>query len=305
MTTTQASTSAPLLAFAQAMRSEYRATIPATGTPDAVAEVRSMAIAADNPVRQIPTRIYTPVNQGGKPLPIIVFMHGGGFVSGDLDTHDVLTRALANSVAAIVIAVDYRLAPEHPFPAGAEDGYAVLAWVGANAGELGGDAKRIAVAGDSAGGNLATVMAMLARDRSGPALVAQLLMYPTLSNKMDTASWQQFGEQNFPTRQVMQNVLAAYVPAGMSLYAPQIAPLWANLHSLPPALLQVGEHDPLRDECSAYAAQLTLAGVSATTKVYPASAHGFIQFFKDTEHQPHGAEGLRDGVAFLREAFSH
>jgi acetyl esterase len=304
MTTTPAPVSPPLLAFAQAMRSEYRATIPAAGTPDPVAEVRSLSIAADHPPRQIPVRLYLPARPDRTPLPVVVFMHGGGFVSGDLDTHDVLTRALANSLSAIVIAVDYRLAPEHPFPAGAEDGYAVLAWASTNADQLGGDAARIAVAGDSAGGNLATVMAMLARDRRGPGLVAQLLMYPSVGNKMDTPSWQQLGDRNFPTRQVMQNVLAAYVPQGMGACDSLIAPLWADLQGLPATLLQVGEQDPLRDEGSDYATQLAAAGVSATAIVYPGAVHGFIQFFKDTAHHPLGAQGLRDGVAFLRDAFS-
>jgi acetyl esterase len=121
---------------------------------------------------------------------------------------------------------------------------------------------------------------------------------------MNTHSWQQLGEQNFPTRFVMQNVLSAYVPDGTSAYEPLIAPLWADLLVLPPALLLVRENDPLLDECLDYVTQLAAVGVTASATVYPGSGHGFIQFFKDTERQPQGAHGLLDGVAFLRHAFS-
>jgi acetyl esterase len=166
---------------------------------------------------------------------------------------------------------------------------------------MNGDAKRIAVSGDSAGGNLAAAVAMVARDRGGPQIVAQLLMYPTLSNKMDTASWNAFGATNFPTRAVQTQVLKAYVPAGISPYAPLVAPLWGDHRKLPSALIVVGGEDPLRDEALDYSGELNKNGIEAKTVVYPGNHHGFVQYFKDKEHHPLGEAALDDGSAFLRE----
>jgi acetyl esterase len=141
---------------------------------------------------------------------------------------------------------------------------------------------------------------MLARDRRVPKIAAQWLMYPTVSNKMDTASWEAFGDKNFPTRTVNTNVIAAYVPQGTSPYAPTVAPLWGDLHGLPPALVQVGEFDPLKDENLAYAEALRKAGVDATAVVYKGQMHGFVQFFKDKAHNAEGESALDAGVAFVR-----
>ncbi|MEA1650930.1 alpha/beta hydrolase [Nitrospirillum sp. BR 11164] len=178
-------------------------------------------------------------------MPVVLFIHGGGFCAGDLETHEVLARAIANKAAALVVYVDYRLAPEHPYPAGLNDVYATLEWLGAHAGEIEGDAGRIALAGDSAGGTLAAATALLARERGGPAIVAQWLMYPTVSNKMDTPSWAEYGDTHFPTRAAKEIFMAAYIPADVDPYGPLVAPLWAESHAgLPPALVQTGEKDP-------------------------------------------------------------
>jgi acetyl esterase len=168
---------------------------------------------------------------------------------------------------------------------------------------IGGDSRRIAVSGDSAGANIATVLTLLVRDRSGPRVVAQWLMYPTVSNKMDTESWAKYGDTNFPTRTVITNVIAAYVPKGTSPYSALVAPLWANHSRLPPALVQVGELDPLRDENVAYAKALKAAGVDATAIVYPGQKHGFMQFFKDKANNPEGEKAIDRGAEFLRAAF--
>lgn len=294
-----------MVAFADGMRTNYRTMMPTAGSPDPVAEVRPVDIFATNPARNIPARLYLPLGTAGRAkLPLVLFAHGGGFVSGDLDTHDVMVRAMANRVGAIVISIDYRLAPEWPFPAGLEDVYATLLWASEHAEEIGGDASQIAVSGDSAGANLAAVSAILSRDRGGPKICAQWLMYPTVSNKMDTPSWQEFGDTNFPTRQVNTGVIAAYVPEGTSPYTSLVAPLWAEHKDLPPALVQVGELDPLRDENLAYAQALARAGVEAKAIVYEGQQHGFIQFYKDVAANPRGESALDDGAKFLRSKFS-
>ncbi|WP_426318151.1 alpha/beta hydrolase [Pseudoduganella sp. R-43] len=282
---------AELAKFAGEMRANYRSKIPATGAPDPVAAVRGLPI---------PARLYVPLGAAGNALPMVLFAHGGGFVAGDLDTHDVLARAIANRSGALVIAVDYRLAPEHPFPAGLDDVYAALEWLAKEGGSIGGDPQRMAVCGDSAGANLVAGAAILARDRRGPGIGAQWLMYPALDNRMDTASWHAYGEKNFPTRAMNMKVLAAYVPCGMDANAPLLAPMWARHEGLPATLVQVGEHDPLRDEGVAYAQALKDAGVDARARVYKDQQHGFIQFFKDAEHFPEGAAARDEGCAFLR-----
>ena len=291
---------AELAKFAEEMRGNYRSKIPAAGTADPVAEVRTLWINAEQPARIIPARLYVPQGAGEGSLPLVLFAHGGGFVAGDLGTHDVLVRAVANRSAALVVAVDYRLAPEHPFPAGLDDVYAVLEWLAKEGRKLGGNPQRIAVCGDSAGANLAAAVAILARDRAGPAIAAQWLMYPALSNRMDTGSWKEYGEKNFPTRSMNSKVIAAYLPHGVDPDGPLAAPLWADHANLPPALVQVGELDPLRDEGVAYAQALNDAGVEAQARVYEGQQHGFIQFFKDAEHFSEGAAALDEGCAFLR-----
>lgn len=289
-------------AFANDMRTSYRAMIPSAGVPDPVGKVLALDVPAGQPSRNIPVRVYWPADgRADERLPIVLFAHGGGFVSGDLDTHDVLVRAIAGRARVLVIAVDYRLAPEYPFPAGLEDVYAVLQWTADHADELGGDATRIVLCGDSAGATLSAATAMLARDRGGPRPVAQWLMYPSVSNKLDTASWAELGDAYFPTREVMRNVLASYVPPETSPYAPLLSPLLGNHAGLPPALIQVGQLDPLRDENVAYASSLNAAGVEASVVVYEGQAHGFIQFFKDYANHSRGEAALDEGIRFLTE----
>lgn len=287
-----------LLGVASEMRAGYRSMIATAGPPDGVAEVRTLSVPTAEAGREVRVRAYLPASPDGDAVPVLVFVHGGGWVSGDLDTHDVLCRALAVRAEVVVLSVDYRLAPEHPYPAGLEDVYEVLAWAGEHAQSVGGDPARLAIAGDSAGGNIAAAAAHLTRDRGGPELAAQLLMYPGLRNTMDTPSWVQWGH-TFPSRQVQAYVLAAYVPPGVSRLDPLVAPLWGDLRDLPPALILVGDRDPLRDECLEYADALRSAGGVAECRVYPGE-HGLVQFFKDKRSHPHGEEALADGVGFLR-----
>ena len=228
------------------------------------------------PAGDVPVRVYA--SERGGIRPALIYFHGGGFVFGNLDTHDAVCRALAKESGAMVISVDYRLSPEHKFPAAVEDSHAVTMWVAANAERLGVDARRIAVGGDSAGGNLATVIAMRCRDAGGPALASQVLLYPVTDfSSFETASHQELGEGYFLTRAAMEWFCGHYLPSSDLARHPEASPLLApNLRALPPALVITAEFDPLRDEGEAYAKRLRQAGVPVTMNRYPGMIHGFV-----------------------------
>ncbi|CAM2764465.1 esterase [Mycobacterium intermedium] len=237
--------------------------------PEPVGEVRDAVVAG--PDGDVPVRVYRP---DGDDLPILVYAHGGGFVFCDLDSHDGLCRSLANHVPAVVVSVAYRLAPEHRWPAAADDVYAVVQ--AAAAGTFGGDVSRVAVGGDSAGGNLATVSALMARDRGGPALAAQLLVYPVIAADFETESYRLFGKGFYNPKPAMQWYWDQYVPSVADRTHPYAAPLHGDLRGLPPAVLVVAGHDPLRDEALAYAAALKDAGVPLTLLEFGGGIHGFM-----------------------------
>jgi acetyl esterase len=227
------------------------------------------------PAGEIPVRIYTP--SAPAPLPLLVYFHGGGWVLGGLDTHDSTCRELASGAGCVVVSVDYRLAPEHKFPAAAEDCYAATQWAAAHAAELGADAKRLAVGGDSAGGNLAAVVAQMARDRGGPALVFQLLIYPVISATFDTASYRDNAEGYLLTAGDMRWFWNHYLGTPADGANPYAAPLCApTLAGLSPALVITAEFDPLRDEGELYAHRLEEAGVPARLTRYDGMIHGFF-----------------------------
>ena len=210
-----------------------------------------------------------------------MYFHGGGFVAGDLDTHDVPLRAVANRAGCVIVSVAYRLAPEHPFPAAPEDCYAATRWTAEHAAEIGADTGRLAVGGDSAGGNMAAVVCLMARDRGGPALRCQVMLYPDTNLLEDTASWQEFAETNKPviTREGKLANIALYLPGGTDRKTPYASPFYAeDLSGLPPALIVTGECDPQRDEGEAYAARLEAAGCTVTHTRYPGMIHGFFGF---------------------------
>jgi acetyl esterase len=240
--------------------------------PPAVAGVEDRIVAGS-----IPARMYWPLGGGASPAPLVVFLHGGGWVLCDLDTHDIPCRNLANATGSVVVSVDYRLAPEHRFPAAIDDAYAALAWAHEHAGELGADPARLAVAGDSAGGNLAAAVALAARDRGGPALRYQLLIYPVLDHDFDRPSYQENAVGNFLTAVHMQWYWDQYVPDVDARDNPLASPMRApELRGLPPAYVITAECDVLRDEGNAYAARLRDAGVPVTLSCAPGMFHGFF-----------------------------
>jgi acetyl esterase len=254
--------------------------------------------AVPGPAGEIPIRVYTPAGDG--PKPVIMYFHGGGWVIGDLDVCDNPVRRIANRTGAVVVSVDYRLAPEHTYPAAFDDCYAATAWVSEHAAELGGDPARIATCGDSAGGNLAAAVAIAARDRQGPPLAAQLLIYPVTDFNFTTGSYEENGDGYLLTKGSMQWFWAHYLGAQELGKDPFACPARAdNLVGLPPTFIATAEFDPLRDEGEAYAATLRAAGVHVTAKRYDGMLHGFAWTLGAT---PSGAVLIDDLAAAFRDA---
>jgi acetyl esterase len=243
------------------------------GPDEPVAAVEDRRIPG--PAGEIPVRIYRGVER--TPLPVLTYYHGGGFVIGSLDTHDATCRALAREAECLVVSVGYRLAPEHPYPAAPEDCYAAARWIAEQGEELGADPRRIAVGGDSAGGNLDAVVALMARERGGPHLLHQLLIYPVTDCAFDTPSYRENAEGYLLTRDMMQWFWEQYLAHPEDAHAPFASPLRAkDLSGLPPATVITAEHDPLRDEGRAYAARLHEAGVAVEERLYEGMFHGFF-----------------------------
>jgi len=261
----------------RAKLAEFRELAGSTLPPnDRVARTDHLAPGPEG-APDVPVRLYRPVDASG-PLPCLVWIHGGGMILGTIDADDFTCDALSEAVGCAVVSVGYRLAPEHPHPAPVEDCFAALRWVAASAAELGLDPARIAVGGGSAGAGLAAATALLTRDRSGPGLVFQLLVYPMLDDRNVTPSSREFAGVMSWSREHNLSGWSALLGdgaggEGVSEYA---APARAtDLSGLPPALIQVGELDLFRDEDIEYAARLLQAGVATELEVYPGAYHGF------------------------------
>jgi acetyl esterase len=254
-------------------RKSMNAMLDALGAGEAVHKTEDRKIPVAHGT--VPVRIYMP---SAKPNGILVYFHGGGWVVGDLDSHDYVCRALTNAAGCTVVAVHYRLAPEHKFPDAPEDCYAATKWVSENAASLGSDANHIAVGGDSAGGNLAAAVSLMARDRGGPKIRHQMLIYPAIDAAMNTPSQNEFTQDGFVLSKLdMEWFWGHYLKNPKDGDNPYASPNRAkDLHNLPPAHIVTAEYDPLRDEGEAFAEQLKKAGNKVTLKRFAGVVHGFV-----------------------------
>jgi acetyl esterase len=279
-------------------RALYRATRLPSAPPEPVAETEDRTVAGA--AGEIPVRVYTP--EGNAPLPVLMYFHGGGWVIGDIETHDALCRSLANRARCVVVSVQYRLAPEHKFPAQLDDCFAATAYVARHAAEFGADAGRLAVVGDSAGGNLAAAVTLMARDRGGPAIVHQVLIYPVTNFDFGTPSYSENATGYLLTEPLMRWFWDHYLPDPADGADPHASPLRAeSLAGLPSALVVTAEYDPLRDEGEAYAARLSAAGVPVVMSRYDGMVHSFVSL---AALLPAGDRAITEVATALRAAFT-
>jgi acetyl esterase len=273
--------------------------VPPEMLPDLRIENRTVDIG-----RAIALRIYWPPGEHDEPLPVIVSFHGGGFALGDLDTHDALSRRHAIGASAVVVSVEYRLAPEHPYPAAVEDAWAATQWVAEHAGELGADPGRLAVAGDSAGGTLAAVLSQLARDAGGPPIVFQLLWYPATTWGFSLPSFTENADAPILDLAAVKAFARWYAgDADPQNLPPTLAPGHAeDLTGLPPAYVAVAGYDPLRDDGARYAELLRAAGVPVELHNAESLMHGYAGFAGVV---PAATEAVERGLRALRAALHH
>src|SRR3954470_17537717 len=255
---------------------QSRQFIEAFGSLGGTVEVaRVDELTIPGPGGDIPARLYTPAEEA--VLPVVIYFHGGGWCIGNITSHDGVCRKLANQSGLTVVSVDYRLAPENKFPCAAEDCFAATKWVPDNAEQRKVDASRMAVAGDSAGGNMAAVTSIMARDRGEPQIAFQLLIYPVVDGTMSFPSYKENAEGKLLTARDMAFFYDNYAGDGVDRKDPLLSPLYApDLTKLPPALVMTAEYDPLRDEGEAYADALQQAGVEARSSRYDGMIHGFF-----------------------------
>lgn len=278
----------------------HRSSITAPPLPVPLASIADRNIPG--PGGTLPVRIYTPMGSG--PFPIVVYFHGGGWVVSDLDTHDMIARGLSYGAGAVLISVAYRLAPEHRFPAAVEDAWAATLWASQHAIELAGHPKRLAVAGDSAGGVIASAVALRARDEQGPALAAQVNFYGSCNYPSElTISAREFADGPLLRRTDIDYFWSLYLadPA-KDQHHPWASPIRAaSLAGLPPAFIGTAEIDPSRDDTEAFAAKLTAAGVPVVQRRYAGMVHGFLSFLGTID----GAQRAMDEcTAWLKEQFA-
>lgn len=286
--------------FAQEMRENYTNLIKIAGDPDQVFSIEDITIPIDNSSGFIQARVYKPIEKPvSAKFPLVLFAHGGCLVSGDLDTHDILIRALAIRLNAIVLSFAYRLAPENNALEQMEDSSAAFNWLYDHANELQGNPNKIIGIGDSAGGQIIANLAHLYKNDPNKKLVAQWLMYPVLSLNLETESYKRLGNTYFPSSEVMHMSSLCFMPKGISNKDERIFPLYANHENTAPTLISVGELDPLSSDSLEYAAALSASNVQNELKLYPQSEHGFIQYFKNKTAHPLGEKAFEDGIEKL------
>jgi acetyl esterase len=284
------------MSLAEARAADLASIRAGGGEPEPVHEVTDLTIPG--PGGELALRLYRPV--AGGPLPVLLYFFGGGWVLGTIDTADGVSRTLANSAGAMVAVVGYRLAPEHPFPAAIDDCYAATAWVAAHATEIGADPARLAVGGDSAGGNLAAAVALRAR-ADGPALAGQLLVYPNTDQLADDESIRAADDRFLFNRHSVAWYRQHYLLDAADAASPLASPLRAgSLAGLPPALVITAECDPLRDQGEAYARRLADEGVQVELSRYEGMAHGFFTMAGTVDAS---RAALAQAAARLREWF--
>lgn len=254
----------------------------------------------EGPGGELPIRIYTPEGEG--PFPILIYFHGGGFVISSINTHDHICRLLCKGANCLVISVGYRYAPEHKFPAATDDALAATRWVADHAAELDGDAERMAVGGDSSGGNLATVTTLRIRDEGGPDLSGQLLIYPSTDHyKRPKPSHKENGEGYLTSYKELMMFEDLYLNTEAEADDPRFAPLFAaDLERLPPALIITAEYDVVRDEGEMYAERLQKSGVSTKLSRYDGMIHAFISML---EFINQGKQAIEESCAWLENIF--
>ncbi len=282
----------PADAVAALLKSEGRST-----APEAVGTVTNRSFPG--PGSDVPIRVYTPVGDG--PFPVVVYFHGGGFVIADLDTYDASARALTNAANAIVVSVQYRKAPEHKFPAAHDDAYAAYEWVLANANMLGGDPSRVALAGESAGGNLAIATAIAARDKNIQAPASVLAVYPIAGTDTNTDSYRVYADAKPLSRPLMQWFFDHYMRTPADAQDTRLNLVAANLADLPPTTIVSAQIDPLRSEGESIAARLRAAGVTVRSRTFDGVAH---EFFGQGAAVPLAREAVRFGAEGLTSAFA-
>jgi acetyl esterase len=290
---------APLytLSVEEARAADLASIRAAGGSPRPVHEVGDLWFPG--PGGDLRVRVYRPSDE--RPLPALLYYFGGGWTLGSIDTADVLCRTLAEEVGCLVVTVGYRLAPEHPFPAAVEDCYAALRWVDAQAAELGADPDRLAVGGDSAGGNLAAAVTLLARDDGDIALAGQLLVYPNTDQLADDASMRDNTDPWLFNHHSVAWYTRHYLTQPQDAANPLASPLRArDLSGLPPALVITAEYDPLRDQGEAYARRLAEAGVPVELSRYPGMAHGFFAMAGTVDA---AGTANREAAQYLRQCF--
>lgn len=268
------------------------------GEVEAVGQVEDRTIKG--PAGAIPVRIYTPNGRG--PFPLLVYFHGGGWVVGSIETVDISCRSLTNLANCITVSVDYRLAPEHKFPAAPDDCYAATTWTALNAASIHGDPKRLAIGGESAGANLAAAVGLMAQERGAPSIALQLLLYPVMDYACNTPSCRENAEGYFLTTEMMRWFWNHYLRNDADGENPLASPLHTKrLQGLAPAVIYTAEFDPLRDEGADYAKKLREAGIPVEYKCYEGLIHGFMGMQKVVEP---ARKALEEAAAALRKAFA-